>query len=66
MKKRRRMTEEERELEWLKLFGSRERIESRDGEIPEKDPGRIRKAEHDKEEEVKECSEGENGRDSCL
>ncbi len=45
MKKGRRMTEEERELERLKLFGSRERIERRDGEIPEKEPGRIRKAE---------------------
>lgn len=45
MKKRRRMTEEERELERLKLLGSRERIERRDGEIPEKEPGQIRKAE---------------------
>ena len=66
MKKRRKMTEEERELEWLKLLGARAPLERRDGEIPEETPKRIRKAEHDKEEEVKECSEGENGRDSCL
>lgn len=35
MKKRRRMTEEERELERLKLFGPRERIERRSTIFPE-------------------------------
>lgn len=42
MKKRRRMTEEERELEELKLLVPRERIERRDVEIPTETPKRRR------------------------
>ena len=42
--KRRKMTGDERELEALKLFGSRERIQGQCEEIPEETTGRRRRA----------------------